>query len=216
MTRIVRYRLLSLIGIVRWLLAEDPIAAIGFGNDLQEFIQIFMEFETRIIYHFYNMKNIVIAILALLLVAANSSLTQKYQQFRSYAREYNKKYETKTLEFYRFAVYLKNLVVIEALNLNPEDSALYGETKFTDLTLAEARALAGLVMPSDPKIKFVKNFTNDPEYKPKSTTPDVWNWVQQGAVGPIRDQGTCGSCWAFSTTGNVESLNYLRTRKTSP
>ena len=149
------------------------------------------------------MRVILLITIALIIFGSEASLTQKYQQFRSYAREYNKKYETKTLEFYRFAVYLKNLVVIEALNLNPEDSALYGETKFTDLTLAEARALAGLVMPSDPKIKFVKNFTNDPEYKPKSTTPDVWNWLQQGVVGPIRDQGSCGSCWTFSTAGNI-------------
>jgi cathepsin F len=68
----------------------------------------------------------------------------------------------------------------------------------------------GLIVPVFPQYNYVINFTNDPNYKPKSTTPDIWNWQQQGAVGPIKDQGSCGSCWTFSTAGNIESLQYLK------
>ena len=46
----------------------------------------------------------------------------------------------------------------------------------------------GLNVPERPTFNYVANFTNDPNYKPKSATPDIWNWQQEGVVGPVKDQ----------------------------
>lgn len=78
-------------------------------------------------------------------------------------------------------------------------TAVYGDTPFSDWSAAEYKThLAGF----NPSLR-QSNVRLPQAVIPKMDLPDEFDWRNHSVVTPVKDQGSCGSCWAFSVTGNV-------------
>jgi cathepsin L len=117
-------------------------------------------------------------------------------------QKHNKNYNNDMEYQYRLGVYRQNVQFIEEHNrLNLGFTVAIN--KFADMTNIEFGALYNGYMMSETR-------SGTPvEFNTLITAPDSVDWRAKGAVTGVKDQGQCGSCWAFSTTGSVEGANFL-------
>ncbi|KAI4389528.1 hypothetical protein MLD38_001744 [Melastoma candidum] len=109
----------------------------------------------------------------------------------------------------RFEIFKDNLRFIDEHNSMARSYRL-GLNRFADLTNEEYRAryLGGRMNTRQRLGKAASE-----RYAPRTgdALPDSIDWRKEGAVAKVKDQGSCGSCWAFSTVGAVEGINKIVT-----
>eukprot|EP01099_Mayorella_cantabrigiensis_P001001 TRINITY_DN141_c0_g1_i1.p1 TRINITY_DN141_c0_g1~~TRINITY_DN141_c0_g1_i1.p1 ORF type:complete len:335 (-),score=81.00 TRINITY_DN141_c0_g1_i1:153-1157(-) len=127
--------------------------------------------------------------------------------FEQWVQEHNKHYDSEEL-YYRFRIFSQNMDFVAKFNAEGEHTYEVGMNRFADLTNTEfMERYAGLHAPFfhqiDPEHLYVPDMTQ--------ALPASLDWRSKGVVTGVKDQGQCGSCWSFSTTGSVEgawALNY--------
>lgn len=144
--------------------------------------------------------------LSLLLSCASSILATISEErgFLSFMRSHNLMFTG--LEYHlRFGIYLTNIRYINEFN-KKEKSFKLGINRFLTCTPAEYNAL--LTGKSDTFANRIKT--------PKSigAAPESIDWREKNIVTHVKDQGNCGSCWAFSTIAAQECQHTLKKKET--
>ena len=125
-------------------------------------------------------------------------MTQEEREFVNYVALYGKSYGTKEEYEFRANLFKQTMEFVKRENEKKENTFTVGINKFADWTPTEVKRLMGY-RKSDNKKEYIQANQNE------VSIPTSVDWRDEGAVNPIRDQGDCGSFWAFAAVGAIES-----------
>ncbi|GKV22621.1 hypothetical protein SLEP1_g32477 [Rubroshorea leprosula] len=138
------------------------------------------------------------------------SETHVRMMFEAWLVKHRKNYNALGEKELRFQIFKDNLKFIDEHNAVERPYKL-GLNQFADLTNEEYKAMY-LGARMERKNGAAKNVSSD-RYAAKDgdKLPESVDWREKGAVAAVKDQGQCGSCWAFSTIAAVEGINQIVT-----
>ncbi|EDW70865.2 uncharacterized protein Dvir_GJ11310 [Drosophila virilis] len=132
-------------------------------------------------------------------------------EWKSFKEMHGRSYAGDSEELLRRRIFEDNKKLIDTHNARYEagkETYKMGVNEFTDLLPSEfvSRMMGSLNRTA---------VTADYIYEPSANLqiPESIDWRTKGAVSPVKNQGTCGSCWTFAAVGTLEGQSFLRTKR---
>jgi cathepsin L len=145
-------------------------------------------------------------LLALLAVTFSATVSlQDRELFQTWTAIYQKKYSCEKETEYRLGVFANNAEFVRNWDEEARGFSV-GLNEFADMTNEEFRAMYN-------GLNITVELPESIEEVDVSALADQVDWRTKGIVTPVKNQGQCGSCWSFSTTGSVEGAHAQRTGK---
>lgn len=153
------------------------------------------------------MKAVLLAIFAVVALSLAHSNVYYKSNFSKYVSKFEKTYSAQEMR-YRLSIFSENLDFINSENTKGNSYTL-GYTPFLDMTNEEfgaSRSCGCLMKKTTRNLRTVRHLS-------ESNLPESVDWREKGAVNPVKDQASCGSCWAFSAVAAAEGVVAISTGK---